>query len=302
MSHLQSSGLELVYELNGGHVVTVHKSTFILLLTITAIALAIQGCNHERQNASDHSGASRGEMRLVQEASVGTRLHRPYSKIKVPAELLVDLVQPERASDPLVILVSASTSVLAKSAMITLRLPEIEGEPSRKELLWASETSELITEMQEYILPPLALGRYHFVAIIEFTPDRPEAAKLVLSESLYVDVRADRILSSNVSFRQIERLELYGKLEERAMGRPDTKRTDKRLTVPNYMSTEDADTALVESKMARLKATDPDIAHQIMALSSQRGESRADSEKGIRSRTGPPAFERAVPIPKEFRQ
>jgi len=186
--------------------------------------------------------------------------------------------------------------------MITLRLPDSDDGPSREEVLWASETSGMITETQEYILPPLALGRHHFVAILEFTPEHADAEKLVLSESLYVDVRPDKVLTSNVSFRQIERLELYGKLEERALTRSHTRRTDKRLTVPYYMSTEAADTVLVENEMARLKATDPDVARQIVALSSQKAESKADTEKEAKSRTGPPAFERAAPVPKEYRQ
>jgi len=68
------------------------------------------------------------------------------------------------------------------------------------------------------------------------------------------------------------------------------------------MSTEAADTVLVENEMARLKATDPDVARQIVALSSQKAESKADTEKEAKSRTGPPAFERAAPVPKEYRQ
>jgi len=185
--------------------------------------------------------------------------------------------------------------------MLTLRLPELVGEPSREELLWAGEDAGLIAETQEYALAPLPMGRYHFVAILEFTPDHPNAEKLVISKSLYVDVRADGILSSNVSFRQIERLEIYGKLEERALARPTTKLTDKKRTGPYYMSAGTANAAPVENEMARLKATHPDVARQVMALSSQEAESKADSEEVIRSRTGPPAFERAVPVPREFR-
>lgn len=281
---------------------TVRKRTLILTLVITGIALIIQGCHGKKQSTSGHSGFSPDEIHLGQESSVRTRLYRPYSKIRVPAEIFVDLIHSERGTDHLGILVSASTAVGANSGALTLRLPEIDGEPSREEVLWASQDSGLIDEVQEYVLPPLPLGRHHFAAILEFTPDHPKAKKLVLSESLYVDVRADRILSSNVSFRQIERLELYAELEKRALARPNTKLTDKRLTALSGNATEAANTALVENEMARLKAADPDIARQIIALSSQKAESKAESEKVTRHRTGPPALERAVPIPKEFRQ
>ena len=225
-----------------------------------------------------------------------------YSNIKLPAELFVDLIQPKGTADTIGIIVSASSTVVASSGSLTLRIPDISGEPGRTENLWTGAPSDFIAEVREYTLPSLPVGRYHFVAIVEFIPDHPNAKQLVLSESLYVDARADRILSSNVSFRQIERLELYAELEKRALTGPHTKLAGKRLTVPYRISTEAANSALVENEMARLRATDPDIARQIMALSSQRAESKVDTEPTIRSRTIPLSSERAVPVPKEFRQ
>ncbi len=76
---------------------TARKSTFTLLLTITAALLIIPGCCGERENVAGHSRPSGDGTSLSREAPVRTRLPRPYGKLKVPAELFVDLIQPERA-------------------------------------------------------------------------------------------------------------------------------------------------------------------------------------------------------------
>ncbi len=146
-------------------------------------------------------------------------------------------------------------------------------------------------------MPPLPVGRYHFVAILEFTPDRDNAEKLVLSESLYIDVRGDKILSSNVSFRQIERLELYRELEHRVMRSlsPGSTTANAKMTARYRELIEAANPGLIESEIARLKATDPDVARRIMELNSTKAQTRPDSGT---AGGNDPVLEEEVPVPR----
>ncbi|MCP4451430.1 MAG: hypothetical protein GY809_08215, partial [Planctomycetes bacterium] len=169
---------------------TTRTSTFSLWLTITTVALLIAGCGSERQNGTNLSRPTLEETYVRRDKPVRARLSRPYGKMTVPAELFVDLIQPAHTGDPVSMMVSASAMAGTSSSLITLRVPEIARAPARTEVLWSAEASPVISESLKYAMPPLPKGRYHFVAVIEFTPDREGAEPLVLSESLFVDVRA----------------------------------------------------------------------------------------------------------------
>jgi hypothetical protein len=123
-------------------------------------------------------------------------------------------------------------------------------------------------------LPALPVGKYHFVGILELTPDRENADKLVVSDSLYLDVRADKILSSNVSFRQIERHELYAELEQRVLKSlsPGLATADPDAMARYRELIEATNPGLIKDKIAELKATDPEVARRIMELNSTRAE------------------------------
>ena len=157
---------------------------------------------------------------------------------------------------------------------MTLRVPSIGAEPGRTELLWSGAPSDFIAEAKEYVVGPLPAGRYHFAAIFEFTPDRENAEQLVVSESLYLDVRADKILSSNVSFRQIERLELYRELEDRVLRslNPGLATADPETMAHYRELMETANPGLIKSKMAELRATDPSVARRIIELNTTKVE------------------------------
>ena len=135
------------------------------------------------------------------------------------------------------------------------------------------------------------MGKYHFVGIFEFTPDRDNAGKLLVSDSLYLDVRADKILSSNVSFRQIERLELYAELEQRVLASlsPGLATADPDTMARYRELIEAANPGLIKSKIAELRATDPDVARRIMELNSTKAQT-------------PPPSEEAVPVPESLGQ
>jgi hypothetical protein len=255
-------------------------STFILLLTITGACLIIHGCCGEKENAAVNIRPPEDQALMARNVPHRTRVSRPYGKLRVPAEIFVDLLRPQRAGEPAGIIVSASSQVAAGSGVITLRLPEIGTEPGRTEILWAGAPSDFVTEQKQYVLPALPVGKYRFVGILEFTPDRDNADKLLVSDSLYLDVRADRILSSNVSFRQIERLELYAELEQRVLTRlrPGLATADPDAMARYRELIEAANPGLIKSRIAELRATDPDVARRIMELNSSKAQAESIPE------------------------
>jgi len=87
-------------------------------------------------------------------------------------------------------------------------------------------------------------------------------------------VRADKILSSNVSFRQIERLELYRELEDRVLRSLNPGlATAGPETMAHYRELmETASPGLIKSKIAELRATDPSVARRIMELNTTKVE------------------------------
>ncbi len=277
---------------------TARASMFILILTMAAAFLILSGCCGERQNIARFGPPTPEKNDLGQGTSVRTRSPVPYGKMKVPAELFVDLIQPKQGADPVTIIVTASSSVVAGSGVLTLRIPEINGELGRTKVLWAGDSLGFMAESLEYTMPSLSTGRYHFVAVIEFTPDREGAETLVLSESLYADVRASEILTSNVSFRQLERMALYRQLEDRALANlsPRSATATMKTTARFRQQMTAGNPDLVEREIARLRATDPDVTRQIMSLNSSMADTEAGSGTVGRSKQGPPVFEEAVPI------
>ncbi len=277
---------------------TTRTPTFFLWLTFAAASLLIAGGCSRTQSAADLSQPALDEASTAESAPAGARVRRPYGKVAVPAELFVDLIHPANTGDPLSILVSASCQVPTSSSLVTLRIPEMGWEPKRTEVLCAGESSDVISESLKHSMPPLPVGRYHFVAVLELTPDREGAQPLVLSESLYLDVRANEMLSSNVSFRQLERVALYRQLQARAvenLSSGSISRT-KNMTGGYYEQMTMLNPDLVEREMDRLKATDRDIARQIRALNSSKPDPTSDSGTAARSRQGRPVRETAVPV------
>ena len=259
---------------------TAHKLTSILFVTIFGACLVIPGCGGEKETATVQIEPSGNEKHLKPALHARKRAPSPYGKLRLPAEIYVDLIRPVQAGDPVSIIVSATSDIAASSGVITLKLPEIGTEPGRTEILWAGAPSDLIAEVKEYVIPVLPVGKYHFVGILEFTPDSENADKLGVSDSLYLDVRADKILSSNVSFRQIKRWELYKELEQRALAsfypglasaNPEKMARYRELLLAT-------NPGLIKTKIAELRATDPDVARRIMELNSTQTEARSDSE------------------------
>jgi hypothetical protein len=148
-------------------------------------------------------------------------------------------------------------------------------------------------------------------------PIGEETEILAFSKSLYLDVRPTEILSSNVSFRQIKRLELMRELEERVLTdmRAELENADKRTMSAAIASIESSDPELLIRKIEQLKNSDPEVARKIMELNRIDADAtvESDSQGFIESAElnynqsrkqifyGQPTTVQEVPVPEELK-
>jgi len=220
--------------------------------------------------------------------------------IRLPVDLSISLAEPAVTGAPVTLVVSVSTRVPVGAGTLTLRVPPIDAEPGRTQVLWAGEPANFVMETRECAVGILPLGQYHFAAIFEFGPDAEHVEEAGLSASLYLDVRTTGILSSNVSFDQIKRLELRSELERRiALSlRPELSIASEEAVTHELARLEAADPGFLDRQIEELKATDPSVAYRIMELNAHLSES-ADAVNGLdgatageETRDGSPQLER----------
>ena len=245
-----------------------------------------------------------------------------YGKFELPVHISMDLAQAQSTGRPVTIMTEVVSDIAIRSGSLTLKIPQIDSDPERTDLLWSAVNSGFVAETAEYTLGLLPLGRYQVIAFFEFTLDREGAKKRVVSRTLYLDVRPDTILSSNVSFRHIERLALRQDLDDRVlMSLHRELKTANRRRMPLELTLFDAtDPTLMPRKIAELRTTEPDVARRMMALNRTHSEPMneigslktdqaltPDPESGfVRPPSvphrGQSAFEQAVPIPERLKR
>jgi hypothetical protein len=291
----------------GGRIMVSRKFVFLLFVagvSVSAMLLCYAGVRQHRV-APIQSIDDRGYRN--QETMHQKKVPKRYGKITVPAEVSMELADSSNPGGPVTILVSASSQIPVGSGIITLKIPPVGEIPAETLILWSGAPSDFVAESVEYVVDVLPPGEYRFGAIFKFTPDSEDAEKLFASKSLYLDVRPDRILSSNVSFDQIKRIELWNELEQRV-------RTELRTSTRSIslQAAKPLDKDIIASRIAQIKASDPDVARRIMELNRVKtapaGESES-TEQGEESQTdvtlrrvrNQPVMERAVPIPDRYR-
>jgi len=274
------------------------KFVFLLLLagvSVSAILLFYAGVKQRRtiptQQLEKLGNRSQDTM---QQRKVPKR----YSKPTVPAEVSMDLADSSNSGGPVTILVSASSQIPVGSGTLTLKVPPVGEIPAEKLVLWSGAPSDFVAESAEYVVGTLPAGEYRFGAIFEFTPDSENAGTLFASKSLYLDVRPDKILSSNVSFDQIKRIELWNELAQRV--RMDLRTSTRSISL---QAAKPLDKDIIASRIAELRASDPDIARRIMELNQVKTAPAEESQPDVmlRSIRNRPVMERAVPIPDRYR-
>jgi len=235
------------------------------------------------------------------------KVPKRHTKITVPSEVSMDLADASNPGGPVTILISASSLIPVGSGAITLKVPPVGEIPAETLVLWSGTPSDFVAESVEYVIDDLPTGEYRFGAIFEFTPDCENAGKLYASKSLYLDVRPDKILSSNVSFDQIKRIELWNELEQRV--RTELRTSSRSISL---QAVKPLDKDIIASRIAELRASDPDVARRIMELNrvktapAKESESIEQNEQSqhdiqhmrVRNQA---VLDRAVPIPEKFK-
>jgi len=214
------------------------------------------------------------------------RPNHPYGKIELPAELSVSLGQAGGDGDPLTVVVVASSLVPVESGIVTLMVPGIGAEPNRTEMLWTGTPADFVSETAVYEVDALPVGQYCFTAAFELTPSGGDADTIATSQSLYVDVRESGILSSNVSFEQIQRLELRRELERRILAelKPRLAVASEEAVATELARLEDADPGFLDRRIAELKAADPNVARRILELNERQIQTTEDAGIGATNR------------------
>ncbi len=290
------------------------KSVFLLLVTaagVSAVLLCYAGVKRHRATPIqplDDPGY-RSQDRVQQR-----KAPKPHSKITVPADVFIDLANPSNPGGPVTIIVSASSQIPVGSGILTLKVPPIGEFPAETQVIWSGAPSDFVAETAEYTVDVLPAGKYHFAAIFEFTPNRENSGKLFISKSLYLDVRPAKILSSNISFDQIKRVELWKELEQRVL--MDLKQGSTAVSLKtvarDIKAAEPIDPEIIATRIAELKASDPEVARRITELNrvkaapAEESESIEQSDESLpdvmlRSIHRRPVMERKVPIPDRYR-
>lgn len=283
------------------------KSSILLSVTAAFLSAMLLACFGARRFAAVSRQSSRKQVQAGQSARIGHHKPERFGKIRVPADVSLDLASSSKPGGPVTILVSVSSQIPVGSGTLTLKVPRIGEAPAETQVLWSGMPSDFVAETAEFVVDVLPEGEYHFGAIFEFTPDSETAGELFASKSLYLDVRPDKILSSNVSFEQIKRIELWNELEQRVR---TELRSSTRSISPQAAKPLDKD--IIASRIAQLRASDPDVARRIMELnrvkaaqseepeSVEQGEQSQPDLQRMRLRNQP-VSERAVPIPDRYR-
>jgi len=285
------------------------KSVFLLLATVVSVSSILLFYAGVKPSQPPGDLISQSQGKLPPNAAP-----KRYGKITVPADVSIGLAESSHPGKPVTILISASSQIPVGSAKLTLKVPPVGEFPAGTEVVWSGEPSDFVDETAEYAVDVLPEGKYHFAAILEFTPDREDAGKLFTSKALYLDVRPEKILSSNVSFDQIKRVELWEELEQRVLA--DLKAGPSVMSLKSVsrdiQAAKPLDRDIIASRIASLKASDPEVARRITELNRVKTvpvdepesvEKREQSRQEVKRRRvqSRPAPERAVPIPERYR-
>lgn len=189
-------------------------------------------------------------------------------KIKGPAALLIDVAEGVAAGTPVVLQISTSSTIPVASGTVTLLAPEIAGEPGRTQVVWTGASSKPLVETVVCSVGVLPTGRYCFIAVFEFTSASENAEDFAISQCLYLDVRPTAILSSNVSFEQIKRIELRQELERSILAslRPKFAVASEDVVAREVAKLEAVDPGFMDRAIASLIATDSDTARRLAEL------------------------------------
>ncbi|OHB64360.1 MAG: hypothetical protein A2168_05155 [Planctomycetes bacterium RBG_13_50_24] len=276
------------------------RSLFLLLVSVSCFSAILLVCIGARRPSAVHKPPLPEQVLTGRDTRYRTRKPERLDKIRVPADVSLDLVNSSKPGGPVMILISASSQIPVGSGILKLKIPQIGGIPAETQVLWSKAPSDFVAETVEYTIDSLPAGQYHFIAIFEFTPDSKNAGELFTSKSLYLDVRPTKILSSNISFNQIKRVELRKELEHRVLMdlKQNSSAIGMKTVAREVMTAENLDPDILASRIAELKVSDPEVARRIMELNQIKavpgvGFDTIDTNEKIQQ-----AFEDVVYVPE----
>lgn len=167
-----------------------------------------------------------------------------FGRVKLPAGIKVNVDGASLPGKPIRIRIVTSCKIPFKDGIIELYIPEIPGKPAEKVVLWEGDADASLEKQFSYSLAAIPEGKYRLIASFKFTPRRIGARQVGVARSLYLDSRSAEILSSNVSFGHIKRLELKQEMEKRG---------------------------LLGLSMEEIKKKDPEIAERILNVNRVKG-------------------------------
>jgi hypothetical protein len=267
-------------EFIGGHTMAKRTSILFFLAAIVCICAIVLVYGSGRGDSITSKENSNGQVLTNQKTSAEGQFTRSYGKIKLPAEISIELVETEDTGDTMSIIVSAQSKIPVGSGAVTLKVPDTGAEEARTEELWSGTPSDSVDETIEYVRDALPEGRYQFIATFEFTPNGVNSKMLAVSSSLYLDVRPGKILSSNISFAELKRVEFRKKLEKRILLRmkPELENSGPKLMSAEIANLKALDPGMMDRKIAELAAADPEVARMMMELNRVGEESLEQDE------------------------
>lgn len=294
---------------------------FIIILCVTIVALSIFGLVSIRGQKDDTLGAKKtvDQTVLYRDIFDKGKIPQIYGKIKIPAELSFELSPNEDSEAPVTFVMSALSAIPIDSGKISLKIPQIGSEQAGSIELWSGTPLDFVNESLQYMIDDLPVGTYKFVLVFEFEPLAEEPKTLAVSKSLYLDVRPTKILSSNVSFQHIKRLELMKEFHQRVLEdmRSELENADAKTKAREIAAIESFDPELIVRKIEQLKTSDPYLARRIMELNKIEIDSTGESDsrvfiesaepdlnEGQKAPSGifynQPAIVQEVPVPEEL--
>ena len=293
------------------------KSLYLIAASVFIIAAVVTICAALQLSHGVQGDSVLEQAKLVRDAHLKEKLSRSYGKFEIPAEVYIGLAQSENLRKPVEIIISASTMISANLARIIMIKPKTGSEPEQKETLWADTPDGLVDKTFVYNAGILPTGKHQFNVVLEFLTGSDNSKFLLAAGSLFLDVRPDGILSSNVSFDQIERLELHKELEKRVLVsmKPQLMSADAKRLSLEKTAMENKDPGIIDRKIQELIVSDPDIARRVEEINMTVDESVQSSELfTLSSQLLPdmndstplggnyaPISDVQVPVPDEFR-
>jgi hypothetical protein len=191
----------------------------------------METCNLSKLNKKIH-GTGAANFLII----LGIVLFFPISinaKVKLPAEIVLELIKPVKLNQALTLIITAESRIPFNTGNIYLIVPPIGSEQSKEVLIWTDSSDTPTIKKIEYNIQNLPIGKYQFRATFDFYPKDGASQIMRVGSKLFIDVRSDAILSSNISFNNIKRLELKRELEN--LGISKMSKTQQRSIAPDLI-------------------------------------------------------------------